>query len=135
LYLSIYGNFHEYFIVISLLSFSSEHNLDQWYQSRLLLIVFQCMSSTRFEYSQLGLEFVSLEENHSYTPKKPSMAAEKKNVGEEDSINMLLEQALAQQSDEMMENFAHILQCLSDSNRHIFIKRSFLRNLSLQGTS
>jgi hypothetical protein len=40
------------------------------------------------------------------------MEAENKNGGVEDSINQLLEQALARQRDEMMENFAHILQCL-----------------------
>jgi hypothetical protein len=102
-----------YFIVISLLSFHSKNNLDQWYQSRLLLIIFQCMSPTRSEYSKLGLELVSLEENHSRTPKKPSMVEEKKNDGAKDSINLLLEQALARQRDEMMENFSHILQCLS----------------------
>jgi hypothetical protein len=60
----------------------------------MLLIIFQRMSPMRSEYSQLGLEFVSLEENHSRTPKKPSMAAEKKEGEAEDSINMLLEQAL-----------------------------------------
>jgi hypothetical protein len=77
------------------------------------LIIFQCMSPTRSEYSKLGLELVSLEENLSHTPKKPSMAEEKKNDGAEDSINLLLEQALTRQRDEMMENFSHILQCLS----------------------
>jgi hypothetical protein len=35
----------------------------------------------RSEYSKLGLELVSLEENLSLTPKKPSMAEEKKNDG------------------------------------------------------
>jgi hypothetical protein len=113
-----------YFIVISLLSFHSKNNLDQWYQSRLLLIIFQCMSPTRSEYSKLGLELVSLEENHSRMPKKPSMVAEKKNDGAKDSINLLLEQALARQRDEMMENFSHILQrlsiatCTSSSSDH-----------------
>jgi hypothetical protein len=34
------------------------------------------------------------------------MVVEKKNGGEEDCINMLLEQALAQQRDEMMEIFS-----------------------------
>jgi hypothetical protein len=71
------------------------------------------MSPTRSEYRKLGLELVSLEENHSHMPKKPSMVAENKNDGAKDSINMLLEQALARQRDEMMENFSHILQCLS----------------------
>jgi hypothetical protein len=70
------------------------------------------MSPTRSEYSKLGLELVSLEDNHSRTPKKPSMAEEKKNNGADDPINLLLEQALTQQRDEMMENFSHILQCL-----------------------
>ena len=58
------------------------------------MIIFQCMSPMRFEYSKLGLELVSLEENHSHTPKKPSITEEKKNDGVEDSINLLLEQAL-----------------------------------------
>jgi hypothetical protein len=55
---------------------------------------FQCMSPTRSEYSKLGLELVSLEENRSHTPKKPSMAEEKKNDGADDPIILLLEQAL-----------------------------------------
>jgi hypothetical protein len=32
---------------------------------------------------------------------------------ENDSINMFLEQALMRQRDEMMDSYAHILQCLS----------------------
>jgi hypothetical protein len=73
---------------------------------------FQCMSMTRSEYSKLALELVSLEDNHSRTPKNPSMAEENKNNRENDSINLLLEQALTRERDEMMENFSHILQCL-----------------------
>jgi hypothetical protein len=53
------------------------------------------MSPTRSKYSNLGLELVSLEENRSCMPKKPSMAAKKKNDGEDNSINLLLAQALA----------------------------------------
>ena len=68
------------------------------------------MSLTRFEYSKLGLEIVSLEDSR--TPKKPSMTEEKKNDAADDPINMLLEQALMRQRDEMMENFSHILKCL-----------------------
>jgi hypothetical protein len=41
------------------------------------------------------------------------MVEEKKNDRADDSINLLLEQALTRQRDEMMENFSHILQCLS----------------------
>jgi hypothetical protein len=66
----------------------------------------------RSEYRKLGLELVSLEDNFSHTPKKPSMAEEKKNDGADDPINLLLEQALTRQRDEMMENFSHILQRL-----------------------
>jgi hypothetical protein len=73
---------------------------------------FQCMSPTRSEYNKLGLELVSLEDNRSRTPKKPSMAEEKKNDGADDPISLLLEQALTRQRDEMMENFSHILQRL-----------------------
>jgi hypothetical protein len=76
------------------------------------LIVFQCMSPTRSEYRNLGIKIVSLEENRSRMPKKPSMEKEKKNDGATNSINLLLEQALAPQRDEMMENFSHILQLL-----------------------
>jgi hypothetical protein len=38
------------------------------------------------------------------------MAEEKKNDGADDPINLLLEQPLTRQREEMMENFAHILQ-------------------------
>ena len=52
------------------------------------------MSPTRSEYRKLGLDLVSLEENHSRTHMKPSMAEEKKNDRADDPINLLLEQAL-----------------------------------------
>jgi hypothetical protein len=101
-----------HFFNISPLSFRAKNNLDQWYQSRLLLIIFQCMSPKRSEYRKLGIELVSLKDNISHIPKKPSMAKENKSDRAYDSINMLLEQALTRQRDEMMENFSHILQCL-----------------------
>ena len=66
----------------------------------------------RSEYEKLGLELVSLEDNHFRLLKKPSMVEEKKKDGAEDSIHLLLEQALTRQRDEMMENFADILQRL-----------------------
>jgi hypothetical protein len=52
------------------------------------------MSLMRSDYSKLGLKLVYLEDNLSRTPKKPSMAEEKKNDGADDPINLLLEQAL-----------------------------------------
>ena len=70
------------------------------------------MSPTRSEYSKLGLNLVSLEDNLSCTPKKTSMVEEKKIDEADDPISLLLEQALMRQRDEMMENFSHILQCL-----------------------
>ena len=92
--------------------FMPKNNPDEWYHNRLLLIVFQCMSSMRSEYSKFALKLVSVEENRSLNPKKPSMVEENKNDMEEDYINLLLEQALTWQRDEMMENFVHILQRL-----------------------
>jgi hypothetical protein len=82
------------------------------------------MSPTRSEYSNLGLYLVSLEENCSHTPKKPSMVEEKKNNEADNPINLFLEKALTRQRDEMIENFSHILQHLSitigtsSSNNH-----------------
>ena len=70
------------------------------------------MSPTRSEYRKLGLNLVSPEDNHSFTPKKPSMVEEKKNDGANDHINLLLEEALMRKRDEMMKFFSHILQCL-----------------------
>ena len=55
---------------------------------------FQCMSLMRSEYRKLGLDIVSLEENRSRTPKKPSMVEESKNDRVDDPISLLLEQAL-----------------------------------------
>jgi hypothetical protein len=70
------------------------------------------MSLMRSEYNKLDIELVSLEDNHSRMPKKPSMAEEKKNDRAYNSINLLLEQALTRKMDEIMENFSHILQRL-----------------------
>jgi hypothetical protein len=42
----------------------------------------------------LGIELVSLEENYSRMPNKPSMEEQKKNDGVEDYIHLFLEQAL-----------------------------------------
>ena len=54
------------------------------------------MSPKRSEYSKLGLELVSLEDNLSHTLNNPSMEEENKNDRENDSINFLLEQDLMQ---------------------------------------
>jgi hypothetical protein len=63
------------------------------------------------------------------------MAREKKNNGEKYFINLLLEQALMQQRDEMMEKFSHILQCLPIETCAYSSSSPLWRNLSLQGTS
>jgi hypothetical protein len=125
------GDICVHFFIIYSLSFRAENNPDQWYQSRLFLIIFQCMSLTRSEYRKLGLDLVSLEDNRSRTPKKPSMEEENKNDGANNPINLFLEQALTQQRDKMMENFSHILQRLpiatgtSSSNNHFGGTSSF----------
>jgi hypothetical protein len=68
------------------------------------------MSPIKFEYTKFDLEIVSLEENCSRMPKKPFMEEENKNDREKYYINLMLEKSLAQQRDEMMDNFSRILQ-------------------------
>jgi hypothetical protein len=115
-----------HFFIISPLSFRAENKSGSVVSEQAALDhFFQCMSPTRSEYINLGLDLVSLEENLSHTPKKPSMVEEKKKYGADDPISLLLEQALTRQRDEMMENFSHILQCLLIEIKHIFIKNHF----------
>jgi hypothetical protein len=71
---------------------------------------------TRSGYKELGLELVSLEDKISHTPKRPLMAEEKKDDGTRDPFKMLLEEALTQQRNEMMDSFAQILQWLPTSD-------------------
>jgi hypothetical protein len=70
----------------------------------------------------MGLELVSLEDKRSRTPKRRIMAGEKKYDETRDPFKMLLEEALEQQRNEMMDSFAQILRQLptcdtSSSNR------------------
>ena len=94
LYFCLSCNISEYFCVISPLSFRAEKKSGSVVLEQAALDRFQCMSPTRSEYRKLGLELVSIEENRSRTPKKPSMEEEKKNDGVDDPISLLLEQAL-----------------------------------------
>jgi hypothetical protein len=70
------------------------------------------MSPTRSGYKELGLELVSLEDKISHTPKRPLMAGEKKDDGTRDPFKMLVEEALTQQRNEMMDIFMQILRQL-----------------------
>jgi hypothetical protein len=101
-----------YISVIFLSSCRSQNNLDQWYQSRLLLVISQSRSPTRSGYRELGLELVSLEDNFSRQPKRPPMAEEKRDDKAGDPFKTLLEEALVRQRNEMMDNFAQILRRL-----------------------
>jgi hypothetical protein len=66
----------------------------------------------RSRYRELGLKLDSLENNRSHQYNKPPMEEEKRNKGEKDPINLFLMEALAQQRNEMLENFSQILQRL-----------------------
>ena len=66
----------------------------------------------RSEYKELGLELVSLEERNSHTPKRPPMVGEKKDDGTGDPFKLLIEEALTQQRNEMMDSFTQILRQL-----------------------
>ena len=68
------------------------------------------MSPTRSGYRELGLELVQLEEGRPRRTKPPPMVEEKRDDGVGDPIKMLLEEALARQRNEMMDNFAQILR-------------------------
>jgi hypothetical protein len=63
----------------------------------------------RSGYKELGLDLVSLKEKCSRMPKRPLMAGENKDEGTGDPFKMLLEEALMQQRNEMMDSFAQIL--------------------------
>jgi hypothetical protein len=79
--------------IVSPLSFCTKNNLDQWYQSRLLLIILSACPRQGLSIAS-WVSSLSLKENRSRTPKKPSMAEENKNDGADDPIILLLEQAL-----------------------------------------
>jgi hypothetical protein len=68
------------------------------------------MSSMRSGYKELGLELVSLEDKISHTPKQYLMEGEKKDDKTRDPFKILLEEALMQQRNKMMDSFAQILQ-------------------------
>jgi hypothetical protein len=67
------------------------------------------MSPTRSEYKDLGLELVSLEEKISRTPKRPLMEGENKDDRIGDPFKMLIEEALMQERNKMIDNFVQIL--------------------------
>jgi hypothetical protein len=66
------------------------------------------MSPTRSEYKELGLELVSLEDKSYHMPKQPLMAGENKYDGTGDPFKLLIEEALTQQRNEMMDSFTQI---------------------------
>jgi hypothetical protein len=70
----------------------------------------------RSKFRNFGLEIIYLDENLSHRPCKPSIEEENKNDTEEDSINLLFEQALTRHRDEIMTNFSNILQRMSKEN-------------------
>jgi hypothetical protein len=72
----------------------------------------QCMSPTRSGYKELGIKLVSLDEKSSRMPKKPSMVGENKDDGIGEPFKLLLEEALVQQRNTMMDNFTQILRRL-----------------------
>jgi hypothetical protein len=82
------------------------------------------MSPTRSRYRELGLESILFEDNHSHHPKRPPMAEENRDEGAGVPSKMLLEESLVRQRNEMMDNFAQILQRIlmvveaSSTNNH-----------------
>jgi hypothetical protein len=64
------------------------------------------MSPTRSEYKELGLELVSLEDKISRTRKRPLMEGEKKDERTRYPFKLFIEEALMQQRNAVMDNFA-----------------------------
>ena len=62
------------------------------------------MSPTRSKYKELGLELISLEEKSYRMPNKPLMAGENKDDGIGDPFKLLIEEALTQQWNDMMDS-------------------------------
>jgi hypothetical protein len=78
-----------HFFIISSLSLCAKNNLDQWYQSKLLLIVFFNACPQRGPSIESWISSLSLLRTISLTPKKPSMVEENKNDGVDDPISMI----------------------------------------------
>jgi hypothetical protein len=57
----------------------------------MLLVISWCMFPMRLGYRELGLELISLRDNHSHQPKKPPMVEEKRDDGSRDPFKILLE--------------------------------------------
>jgi hypothetical protein len=70
------------------------------------------MSPTRSGNRELGLELVSLENNHSHNSKWPPMVEETRKNGVGDPIKLLLKESLTQKRNAMMDNFSQILRRL-----------------------
>jgi hypothetical protein len=66
----------------------------------------------RSKNKELGLELVSLEDIIAHIPKRPPMVGEKKYDGIGYPFKLLIEEALTQQRNEMIDSFAQILQQL-----------------------
>jgi hypothetical protein len=67
------------------------------------------MSPTRLEYRELGLEFVSLKDKNSRTPKQPLMEGENKDDETRYPFKLFIEESLMQQRNTMMDSFVQIL--------------------------
>jgi hypothetical protein len=65
------------------------------------------MSPTRSGYKKLGLEPIEPLQDRSRRARQKPMGDEKKYDGAGDPIKMFLEEALARQRNEMMDNFMH----------------------------
>jgi hypothetical protein len=102
-----------HFFIISPLSFRAENNLDQWYQSRLFLIVFFSACPRRGPSIESWVSSLSLLKTIALAhPRNPQWWKKRKTTEQTILSSLLLEQALTRQRDEMMENFSHILQHL-----------------------
>jgi len=68
------------------------------------------MLPIRLGYKELGLKLVEPVQDQPCKPRRPPIAEEKKDEGAGYPFKILLEEALEQQRNTMMDNFAQIVQ-------------------------
>jgi hypothetical protein len=108
LYLCVYGFIYDTFMLYYLISNISLYISLLYLRSHFMPKIIRINGISSWVSSLSLLKKISLAR-----PKKTSMEEENKNDRLYDSIILFLEKSLTQQRDEMMENFSHILRCLS----------------------
>ena len=114
---------------IHILSFCSRTNLNQWYQSNLLLLFLSACPQPDLHTKVWVLNYFILGKTTLVSLSILTWREKKREIMDQNiKIKMLLEEALARQMDEMIEKFAQIL-------RHMSTTTTSLSSGNFEGTS